>query len=144
MKNVGLELQLGYNAILTSAFNWRIDLNLTHFKNEITKLPPKQAESGIPTGTKKLLVGHGIFDFWLPEYAGVDASNGDALYYRDVLDGAGKPTGVRTLTNVIASATSYYFGSSLPDISGGLTNSFNYKGFDFSFLLTFCLRWSVL
>ncbi|MBC7948482.1 MAG: SusC/RagA family TonB-linked outer membrane protein [Chitinophagaceae bacterium] len=137
MKNTGIELQLGYNVILTPTFNWRMDLNLTHFKNKITKLPAKQSENGIITGTKKLLVGHSIFDFWLPEYAGVDASNGDPLYYRDVLDAAGKPTGARTLTNVIAQATSYYHGSALPDISGGFTNSVNYKGFDLSFLLTF-------
>lgn len=137
MKNTGFELSLGYNAIATSTFNWRIDLNLTHFKNEITKLPAKQSENGIITGTKKLLVGHGIFDFWLPEYAGVDAANGDPLYYRDVLNASGKPTGERVLTNIIANASSYYFGSALPDVSGGLTNSFNYKGFDLSFLLTF-------
>lgn len=137
MYNRGIEVQLGYNIIMSSNFNWRMDVNLTHFKNKITKLPPKQSENGIITGTKKLLVGHGIFDFWLPEYAGVDASNGDALYYKDILDVAGKPTGTRTLTNVISSASFYYFGSALPDISGGLTNSLNYKGWDLSFLLTF-------
>lgn len=140
MKNYGVELQLGYNPIRSKNFNWRIDLNLTHFKNEITKLPPNQTEKGIITGTKKLTVGHGIYDFWLPEYAGVDASNGDALYYKDVLDASGKATGQRIITNVYDSkltASSVFHGSALPDISGGLTNSFNYKNFDLSFLLTF-------
>jgi TonB-linked SusC/RagA family outer membrane protein len=136
MKNFGVELQLGYNAIRTKSFNWRIDLNLTHFKNEITKLPPEQTKNGIVNGTKKLMVGHGIFDFWLPEYAGVDASNGDALYYKDILDAAGNVTG-REITNQYNQATSYFHGSALPKFSGGVTNSFNYKGFDLSFLLTF-------
>jgi TonB-linked SusC/RagA family outer membrane protein len=137
MKNYGVELQLGYNAVRTKNFNWRIDLNLTHFKNEITKLPPNQQEKGIVNGTKKLLVGHSIYDFWLREYAGVDASNGDALYYQDVLDANGKATGQRTVTNVYNNGTYYYKGSALPDVTGGLTNSFNYKNFDLSFLLTF-------
>ena len=137
MKNSGVELQLGYNAIRSKAFNWRVDLNLTHFKNEITKLPAVQAERGIVTGTKKLSIGHGIFDFWLPEYAGVDAATGDALWFRDVLGADGKPTGERNVTNVYNNATYYYHGSAIPDISGGLTNSFNYKNFDLSFLLTF-------
>lgn len=136
MKNTGIELQLGYNVIASRNFNWRVDLNLTHFKNEITKLPPKQTEKGIVSGTKKLFVGHGIYDFWLREFAGVDASNGDALYYKDVLDASGKPTS-RVLTNQYNQATLYWHGSALPDISGGITNSFNYKGFDLSFLLTF-------
>ena len=136
MKNYGIELQLGYNAIRAKSFNWRIDLNLTTFKNQITKLPPGQQEKGIVTGTKKLSVGHGIYDFWLKEYAGVDASNGDALYYKDITDATGKVTG-RTITNVFNSATFYYHGSAIPKFSGGITNSFNYKGFDLSFLLTF-------
>lgn len=137
MKNYGVELQLGYTAVKAKNFNWRVDLNLTHFTNKITKLPAVQAKNGIVNGTKKLLVGHSIYDFWLKEYAGVDASNGDALYYMDVMDANGKPTGQRTVTNVYNNATYYYHGSALPDVSGGLTNSFNYKNFDLSFLLTF-------
>ena len=137
MKNYGIDVQLGYTAIRTKDFNWRIDLNMSHFKNKITKLPPVQEKNGIINGTKKLSVGHGIFDFWLREYAGVDASTGDALYYKDVIGTDGKPTGERTVTNVYNNGTYYYFGSALPDISGGLTNSFNYKNFDLSFLLVF-------
>jgi TonB-linked SusC/RagA family outer membrane protein len=137
MKNYGIEAQLGYTAIKGKDFNWRIDLNLTHFKNKITRLPPIQEKNGIITGTKKLLVGHSIFDFWLREYAGVDAATGDALYYKDVLDANSKPTGARVLTNIYNDGTFYYHGSALPDISGGLTNSFNYKNFDLYFLLTF-------
>ena len=136
MKNTGVELQLGYNVIREKSFNWRVDLNLTHFKNKITKLPAEQTKNGIINGTKKLMIGHSIFEFWLPEFAGVDASNGDALYYKDVLNANGEITG-KTITNVYNQATSYFHGSALPKISGGLTNSFNYKGFDLSFLLTF-------
>ncbi|MGE5521101.1 MAG: SusC/RagA family TonB-linked outer membrane protein [Candidatus Dadabacteria bacterium] len=137
MKNYGEELSLGLAAIRSSKFNWKIDVNLTHFNNKITKLPPNQEKNGIVTGTKKLLVGHSIYDFWLREFAGVDASNGDALYYQDIMDANGKPTGERKLTNVINNASYYYFGSALPKLSGGLTNAFNYHGFDLSFLLTF-------
>lgn len=135
--NKGVELQLGYNIIQGKNFDWRADLNLTHFKNEITKLPPTQAVKGIVTGTKKYLAGHSIYDFWLKEYAGVDASNGDALYYKDVLDANGKATGQRVLTNNINSASFYWFGSAIPDVNGGLTNTFRYKNFSLSVLLTF-------
>ncbi len=138
MKNTGVELQLGYNPVMSKNFNWRVDLNLTHYKNKITKLPAAQAKNGIITGTKKLIEGGGIFDFWLPEFAGVDAATGDALYYTDILDAEGNSTGERRLTNVLnTSTTRYKMGSAIPDFSGGLTNSFNYKGFDLSILTTF-------
>lgn len=136
MKNTGIELQLGYNVIAKKSFNWRIDVNMTHFKNEITKLPKGQEATGIVTGTKKLLVGHSIYDFWMPEYAGVDAVNGDALYYIDVTDAAGNVTG-RSVTNQYSKASYGFHGSAVPKFTGGVTNSFNYKGFDLSFLLTF-------
>jgi TonB-linked SusC/RagA family outer membrane protein len=135
--NKGIELQLGYNIIATKNFDWRADLNLTHLKNVVTKLPPNQTEKGIVNGTKKISNGHSIFDFWLKEFAGVDASNGDALFYKDVLDASGKPTGERVLTNNINQASYYYFGSAIPDINGGLSNSFRYKNFNLSVLLTF-------
>jgi hypothetical protein len=55
----------------------------------------------------------------------------------EILDASGNPTGNRTITNLWAKASKYRQGSSLPKISGGITNSFNYKGFDLSILLTF-------
>jgi TonB-linked SusC/RagA family outer membrane protein len=137
MKNTGVELQLNYSPIRSRNFNWNITANLFHEKNEITKLPAVQDSLGIISGTKKLLPGHSIYDFFLPEYAGVDAANGDALYYRDVLDASGKATG-RVTTNVYNSATKYYVGgSALPKFRGGLQNSFDYKGFNLSIFLTF-------
>lgn len=135
LKNEGVELQLGFNAIRGKDFNWRIDLNMTHFKNVFTKLPPGQDD--IVDGSKKIMVGRSRYDFWLREYAGVDRSTGEALFYKDVLDSDGKPTGERELTNDVSKASYGYHGSSIPDFTGGLTNSFNYKGFDLSFLLTF-------
>lgn len=136
MCNTGYEIQLGYNAIMKKNFNWRVDLNLSHFDNVITKLPPGQAVNGIVTSAFKRMEGHSIYDFWLHEYAGVDQQTGDALYYVDVKDAAGNVTG-RTVTNSYSKASFYYKGSAIPKFSGGFTNSFNYKGFDLSVLMTF-------
>lgn len=137
MKNEGIEVQLAYTIVKSRDFDWKIDMNLTHFKNTITKLPEVQRKAGIVSGTKKLTEGHGIYDFWLREYAGVDASTGDALYYKDILNTDGKPSGERTVTNQINQGSYYYKGSAIPDISGGITNSLNYKGVSLSFLLTY-------
>lgn len=133
MRNAGVELQLGYNVIRSKNVDWRIDVNLTHFKNRITRLPQEE----IISGTKKLMVGRSIYDFWVREYAGVDAATGEALFYRDVLGVDGKPTGERTVTNNSTQASFYYRGSAIPDLTGGVTNSLRYKDFELSFLLTF-------
>jgi TonB-linked SusC/RagA family outer membrane protein len=137
-KNYGVEVQLGYNAIQKKNFDWRIDFNITHYENVITKLPPSQKVTGIISGNKKLTEGKSLFDFWLREYAGVDPSTGLALYYRNVLDANGKPTGERILTSDITRADFYYVGaSSIPDFYGGITNSFRYKSFQLSLLTTY-------
>jgi TonB-linked SusC/RagA family outer membrane protein len=137
MKNTGVELTLGYTAIQAKNFNWRVDLNLTKVKNELVSLPPNQRANGIISGTKKLMEGSDIFAFWLPEFAGVDAATGDALYYRDVTGADGKPTGERTVTSTWSRATYYFHGSAIPDFQGGITNNFNFKNFELSFLATF-------
>ena len=137
-QNKGIELQLGYNAIRKKNFDWRIDLNVSHYKNTITRLPLAQRENGIISGTKKLSEGKSIYDFWLREFAGVDASTGLAVYYQDVLGANGKPTGQRNLTSDITRASFYYVGKpAIPDFQGGITNSFRYKNFELSILTTF-------
>lgn len=133
IKNWGWEVQLGYNAIQKKNFDWRVDLTFTSYKNEITELTKP-----IISGTKRLATGHSIYEFYLREYAGVDASTGDALYYKDVLDATGKATGQRTLTNKYSAATQYYVGGdAIPKFSGGLTNTFRYRNYELSVLLTF-------
>jgi TonB-linked SusC/RagA family outer membrane protein len=133
MKNTGIELQLGYNAIATDDFDYRIDVNLARNKNKITRLPASQQE--IIIGAAKLMEGKSIYDFWLREYAGVNPDNGDALYYMDTKGADGQVTG-RTTTNDTRLATLYYHDSALPGLTGGITNSVRYKGFDFSVLVT--------
>jgi TonB-linked SusC/RagA family outer membrane protein len=137
-KNYGVEVQLAYNAIQKKNFDWRIDFNITQFENVITKLPPSQKTTGIISGNKKLSEGKSLYDFWLREYAGVDPATGLALYYRDVRDVNGKPTGERVLTNDITRADFYYVGASaIPDFYGGITNSFRYKSLQLSILTTY-------
>lgn len=142
LRNRGYELTLGYSPVRSSNFNWKIDANVTHYKNKVLRIPETSSyqKNGITRigGLQNIQVGYSIYDWYLPEYAGVDASNGDALYYTDILDANGNSTGKRTITNVLNTKTTRYrMGSALPKISGGITNSFNYKGFDLSVLLTF-------
>jgi len=147
MENRGVEGILSADIIATDDFRWNLDINVTHYKNKITELPQEE----IIQGSKKLMVGKSIYEFFTWEYAGADAATGAALYWKDeveldgegneVIDEDGNPvlTGERLLTEDPTDADRYYLGSSIPKVYGGITNSFQYKGFDLSIFLTYSL-----
>jgi TonB-linked SusC/RagA family outer membrane protein len=131
MQNVGFDVDVNGIVLNKDKFKWIVDLSLSHYKNEITKLPEGQEK--IISGTKQWMVGHSIYDFYTYQYAGVDSENGDALWL--VHDDEGLVTDT---TNLYADATRAYTGtSSIPDMTGGITNTFKFGDFDLSFLVTF-------
>ncbi|MEZ0484103.1 SusC/RagA family TonB-linked outer membrane protein [Fibrella aquatica] len=139
MYNRGIEVELGLEPIRTKNFTWRIDLNATSLKNRITKMPEENPE--IIDGTKKLKVGSSIYDFWLREYKGVNPNTGEAQYRavsylpansRITEDGD-------TLTTNISNARFHYNGTSIPKLTGGVTNTFRFKGLSLSALLVYQL-----
>jgi TonB-linked SusC/RagA family outer membrane protein len=152
MKNVGIEFDLNARVVPGDQFSWDINLNLTHFKNTITKLP----EEEIIQGTKKWMEGKSIYDFWIREYAGVNSETGKSLWWYDeiqedaegnpVLDEKGDPikTGKKLTTDVYSDADRYYVGSALPNIFGGITNTFRFREFDLSLILAYSLGGKVL
>ncbi len=97
------------------------------------------------------MVGKSIYEFFTWDYAGADAATGAALYWKDeveldgggneVIDEDGNPvlTGERLLTEDPTDADRYYLGTSIPTVYGGITNTFQYKGFDLSIFLTYSL-----
>ena len=134
MYNQGIELQLGADIIRKRDFTWNMSLNLSHLKNVITKLPQEE----IIDGTKKYMVGHSMFDFWMYEWAGVDPQTGDSMYYVGGYDDEGNYTGQgRTTTNDYTKADKYYCGTSLPKVYGSLQNTFSFFNFNLSILTTF-------
>ena len=136
MYNRGIEVQLGADIIRTKNFTWNVVANFSHLKNEITKLPPGQDQ--IISGTKKYMVGHSMYDFWMYEWAGVDPETGDSMYYVGGYDEDGNYTGKdRTTTNDYTKADKYYVGTSIPKFYGSLSNTFTVGNFSLSALLTF-------
>lgn len=61
------------------------------------------------------------------------------MWYKDVLDTDGEPTGVRETTKDYSEATRYYQGSSLPDVTGGFNTDLKVGNFDFNMLFNFSL-----
>jgi TonB-linked SusC/RagA family outer membrane protein len=138
MWNKGFELQIGVDVIRNKEFKWNVNLNATTYKNQVTKLPKDE----IISGTKKLMVGHSQYDFWVREYMGVDESDGSPLYRaQNTAPTANNTTritkGGDTVTTLLSNARYHYEGSAIPDVYGGITNTFNYKNFELSILVSY-------
>ncbi len=116
MSNKGLELTLNAEIINKNDFRWGVGFNTTFIKNEITELNEDYTD-----GTFRRQVGQDFQSFYLYDWAGVDQSNGDPLFYTDE---------TRTTTsNNISDAERFLVGkSATPDFYGGFNTSLSYKG----------------
>ena len=89
VRNNGVELSFDLDLIRTRDFTWNFGVNATWMKNTILKLPEADItnydglQNAMRNGTKLWAEGHGIYDWHLYQYAGVDMMNGLALYEID-------------------------------------------------------------
>ena len=134
MRNQGVEMELNAIVLQTKDFRWDVNLNLTHYKNKITKLPEErktmdvEGYGGYSSGNFYYGEGLSLYTFRMPQYAGID-ENGKSLYYKDVKNKEGQVTG-RTTTTEYSKADQYLCGTSLPDVYGGFGTKMSWKGFD--------------
>ena len=136
IKNSGIEVELRAQIFKKEKFRWSSNLIFSLDKNEITEL----TQESFINGTKRWEVGRSLFEFYMPEWAGVDPATGYGLFYKDVLDSEGEPTGVREVTPEYSDASKNYVEkSSLPDVIGGFRNSLQYDNFDLNILFNFSL-----
>jgi TonB-linked SusC/RagA family outer membrane protein len=134
--NSGGELTLTGQIVKGRAFSYTTTLNLTSFKNKITKMPENSPL--IQDGTKGYSVGHSIYDFYLRDYYGVDPENGNALYKTDIQTNNTKIIGQDTVTSVLGEANYRYTGdSAIPDLYGSMTHTFGYKNFSLNVQFNF-------
>lgn len=135
LKNTGFEIDLKGTIIDTKDFNWKLGINLTHYKNKVTELPLDDMPA---SGYTKLEVGRSVYDFYTKEWAGVNPENGNPMWYKNVTDENGNITKVATETY---NDGDYYFvnKSSLPKVYGGFNTSFSYKGIELSALFSYSI-----
>ncbi|MFV0247905.1 MAG: SusC/RagA family TonB-linked outer membrane protein [Tenacibaculum sp.] len=132
--NSGIDINLQSINIASDDFEWSSNLILSFVKNKILEL----TQDSFISGTKRWEVGTSLYEFFLREYAGVDPATGEALWYTDEVDQNGNPTGNKVTTNDYSKSTRYQTGKeSLPNFTGGLTNTFRYKNFDLNILANF-------
>ena len=137
MFNRGVEVNLSMDIIRNQDFSWNLNVNAATLKNEFTELPQEE----IITGSKKLVVGGSIFDYFLRDWYGVDPADGAALFVLD--DNANvNDASVRTVDGVLVTtnhnnAKRDFVGTAIPDVFGSFTNTLTYKNFRLGFLFTY-------
>lgn len=142
IRNRGVELTLQGSIIRTRNIDWSLQFNIAHNKDEILSLPASKVGllGGYSADWKWYKVGGSIYNYMLPEYAGMD-EKGQALYWVDA-DMVDPSTGA-SATNRPAknhsytttdpnSASRYEQGSSLPKAYGGFGTTLTAYGFDLS------------
>lgn len=131
VRNQGIELKVDGQAIKMKNIEWNIGFNIGFNRNRVTKtpdhLPFMQTANNVNQQVKE---GQDIFSWYMKEWAGVDPSNGDPLWYKVdakgdyVLDGKGN----RTTTNDYNATNPHVVGKATPLFQGGLQTDLHVYG----------------
>ncbi|WP_326937619.1 SusC/RagA family TonB-linked outer membrane protein [Flavobacterium sp. PL11] len=133
LTNKGLEFVLNTTNIKTANASWKTSMNIATLDNKVTDLPGGE----IVSGQNIVRVGETISSFYVVEYAGVDAANGNALFFKNSLKADGSLD--RTTTKNYSEAQRTIAGSPYPTLMAGMSNTIAFFNFDFSF--TFQGEW---
>lgn len=135
MVNKGMDFDLTAR-IFTGDFKWTFGTQLSFVRNEVTELVTEGQE--IVDGSFIVKIGEPIHSFYLPTSAGIDPTSGEQLYLVKERDEDGNVIN-EYVTNDYneAAANKEVHGSRIPDFYGSINNTFEYKGFDLSILLTY-------
>lgn len=169
MYNKGLELSLNARIINAKNFQWNSNFNITFNKNEVTSLAPglNSIQTWIGGGTSEIVnqtqPGYSLGQLYVVRTNGVDPATGKRIFvnsqgqnvyyqyyaptgqyqYSTTPDGTSRyvsPTGGTAITQA---ADGVMYANVLPKQYGGWDNTFKYKNFDLSVLLTYQLGFYV-
>lgn len=154
ISNSGLEMSFDVDIIRNENFKWNFGVNATWLKNKLVRLPEENRKEGIPSSPFLRKEGKSIYEFWIPQFVGVDQMTGRALYTVDTENydingsapGKDKIDAVNLVTiNGVTYTTNTSFGkrefagNALPKMEGSFTTSLSYKNFSLSALFTYAL-----
>ncbi|MDR8393070.1 TonB-dependent receptor [Aliifodinibius sp. S!AR15-10] len=144
MRNRGVEVQIGYRETVNTDFSWSVDINGSHYQNEIVRIGGGNDFFYGPIGASvrggnvvRNEIGHPIGSFYGYEADGLFANQAEVDAHAQQ-DGAA-PGRIRFKdTNgdgQITAEDRTIIGSYHPDFTGGLNLGFQWKNFDFSSFL---------
>lgn len=145
VSNRGLDLLINAYLIDTHDFRWNTTLNVNYNKNRVEKLDPSSSVDPISGKRQILLDGFVGYDMLIRE--GEELSTFYGYKRAGIYDGVAANWDAETMNipSTIGEKVTYkqrqILGNGLPDWTGSLINTFNYKGFDLTLDLQF--QWGV-
>jgi len=131
VSNKGWDIQISSTNVIVGDFRWITSFNIGFLKNRVLKLAPNKDEFGRDflsgSTAQRAIVGQTQNTFYVIRYSGIDPTTGDAKWIAK--DGS--------LTSTPLASDRVDAGSAIPLYTGGITNTFNYKGFDLSIFFNF-------
>lgn len=161
VSNRGFEINADIDIIQGRDWTWNVGTNGTFLKNKVITLPEENRKEGIISGTKRIVEGRSIYDFWLYKFEGVDQMNGKSLYRIDsekyYIDPANAGPGKKVVPatdGVIINGTEYAYqttyaakdwsGSAIPKWFGSVNTSLSWKDLTFSALFTYSIGGKIM
>ncbi|MCL8536740.1 MULTISPECIES: SusC/RagA family TonB-linked outer membrane protein [Chryseobacterium] len=140
MYNRGFEFSINADIIRNQNFIWNINANASTLKNQVTELSNGITE--IINGTKKISVGHSVYDYWLRQWYGVDPADGSPLFLAADAYANTTAADIRTIngtkvTTNFNKAKYDYSGTAIPDLFGSFGTSITYKQWSLSAMFTY-------
>jgi len=145
LKNWGFEFNVSSVNIESKDFTWKTDFNISTNKNKILKLNEAEKGKGKEDITSIRKEGEALNTWYLANNLGVDTEKG--VYMIEERDADVWDTEHRTVStgriipmtnnNATNNKMIQQGKTTLPKFYGGLSNTFYYKGFDLSILLSF-------
>ncbi|MDR1342613.1 MAG: SusC/RagA family TonB-linked outer membrane protein [Prevotellaceae bacterium] len=141
VRNRGVEVQVSSENI-KGDFTWTTDFNIAFNRNAVMSIPnakPFTQSAGGSTMLNQIVEeGEDIFTWYMPKWLGVDPATGSPMWER-TKDDSGNPIAPE-VTNDYAKATPQKVGKASPLFTGGLMNTFAYKGFALSVTCNFLYK----
>lgn len=128
MENKGFEITVTPEIIKTKDWYWDVSFNMGYNHNEITYLP-----TGDDLTMQAVAVGYPYMNWYMREWAGVNALDGTPLWFK-----VDPETGQKTVTGNYNEATSVLLDASpTPKVNGGITTNLSWKGLALNANFTF-------
>jgi TonB-linked SusC/RagA family outer membrane protein len=151
MLNNGVEVDLGYDVVRTKDLLWNVGINLSHYHNELAKMPPNVGSEiypgtwGYVDGNYLRGEGKDYYNLYMYRYAGVDQETGLGLIYKEIRESdlaegskwAGHKVGDVVTTAIPGEATKFELGTAAPILTGGVHTNLRFKSFDVGLIASY-------
>ncbi|MBS0029154.1 SusC/RagA family TonB-linked outer membrane protein [Chitinophaga sp. 22321] len=139
LTNKGIEFSLTSLNVTAKNFSWTTNFNISGNRNTVTRLhqideEQLAAENEI-SGGRFWRIGHSATAFYLYDWSGVNAANGQPQW----ADNSGKISEVPIQKQYPDAPYTQrkYMGDAMPVVFGGFGNTFTYKGFELNCFCSF-------